>query len=261
MDSTTKSACAEEPVTLIIDPDHTKRYIHKALLIHHSEYFRKALNGPWKEAAEGIVRLEDARLATVDIFIHWLYTGHLPHARDASAWKDLLKDERVSIYTTLMIAYSFADRFLVPELQRTLHNSLVDYFDVYRYASPCLYLTPELANQAFEIMQEDRPVLQLIVDNYCRNSATCCDRGRKLVDYPPAFLARTTRRMWELYEDAKWPQSSGERCYYEHLDDAEISACGKLHMRYDVERGIGIFGREVHGENCTPGAMFASESE
>lgn len=55
----TRSACAEGPITLIIGPDHEKRYIHKALLVHHSEYFRKALSGPWKEAEEGIVRLED----------------------------------------------------------------------------------------------------------------------------------------------------------------------------------------------------------
>jgi hypothetical protein len=39
---------------------HRKRYcVHKALLMHHSEHFRKALQGPWKEAREGVVTLED----------------------------------------------------------------------------------------------------------------------------------------------------------------------------------------------------------
>jgi hypothetical protein len=27
-----------------------KYHIHKALLTEHSEYFKKALNGPWKES-------------------------------------------------------------------------------------------------------------------------------------------------------------------------------------------------------------------
>lgn len=33
--------------------------IHGALLIKHSEYFAKALSGPWKEAEEGVVVLDD----------------------------------------------------------------------------------------------------------------------------------------------------------------------------------------------------------
>jgi hypothetical protein len=37
----------------------TKYHIHRALLITHSEYFKKALSGPWKEAQEGIVTPED----------------------------------------------------------------------------------------------------------------------------------------------------------------------------------------------------------
>jgi hypothetical protein len=36
-----------------------KFYIHRSLLVEHSEYFQKAFNGPWKEAQEGVVTLED----------------------------------------------------------------------------------------------------------------------------------------------------------------------------------------------------------
>ena len=36
-----------------------KYYLHKSLLVFHSEYFRKALQGSWKEAKEGIVRIDD----------------------------------------------------------------------------------------------------------------------------------------------------------------------------------------------------------
>jgi hypothetical protein len=41
------------------DVDPEKYYVHRALLVHHSEYFRKALQGPWREAEEGVVRLKD----------------------------------------------------------------------------------------------------------------------------------------------------------------------------------------------------------
>ena len=49
---------------LEIGPKHIKYCIHKALLVHHSEYFRNALKGPWKEAEEGVIRLEDVEPAT-----------------------------------------------------------------------------------------------------------------------------------------------------------------------------------------------------
>lgn len=41
------------------DVDPEKYYVHRARLIHHSEYFRKALQGSWREAEEGVVRLKD----------------------------------------------------------------------------------------------------------------------------------------------------------------------------------------------------------
>ena len=47
-------------MTIVIGTEEpNKHYIHQALLIHHSEYFRKALQGPWLEAEEGVVRLKD----------------------------------------------------------------------------------------------------------------------------------------------------------------------------------------------------------
>jgi hypothetical protein len=34
------------------------------LLAYHSEYFQKALAGPWKEAQEGLIVLEDVEPVT-----------------------------------------------------------------------------------------------------------------------------------------------------------------------------------------------------
>jgi hypothetical protein len=53
------SAFGEGTVVIEIGPEHKKYYVHRALLIQYSEYFRKALQGPWKEAQNGVVRLED----------------------------------------------------------------------------------------------------------------------------------------------------------------------------------------------------------
>lgn len=39
--------------------DGIKHRLYHALLVRHSEYFKTALKGPWKEAEEGVIRLLD----------------------------------------------------------------------------------------------------------------------------------------------------------------------------------------------------------
>ena len=46
-------------MTVVVGPKQTEYRILKALLVQHSEYFKRALNGPWKEAEDGAVKLED----------------------------------------------------------------------------------------------------------------------------------------------------------------------------------------------------------
>jgi hypothetical protein len=50
-------------VTIEIGAERKQYCVHKALLVHHSEYFKKALQGDWKEAREGKVTLEDVEPA------------------------------------------------------------------------------------------------------------------------------------------------------------------------------------------------------
>jgi hypothetical protein len=45
--------------TIEIGADRKQYCVHKTLLMHHSKYFRKALQGPWKEARESVVTLKD----------------------------------------------------------------------------------------------------------------------------------------------------------------------------------------------------------
>jgi hypothetical protein len=55
------SAAAREGVmaTVVLEPQNIEYKIHRTLLINTSEYFEKALTGPWKEAEERTVRIKD----------------------------------------------------------------------------------------------------------------------------------------------------------------------------------------------------------
>jgi len=68
-----------------------KKYLlPRATLSYYSEYFQKALSGPWKEAEEGFIRLDDVEISTCKWCLHSadlfnfvhniIFTGfHSPH--------------------------------------------------------------------------------------------------------------------------------------------------------------------------------------
>lgn len=46
-------------VTIIMEPKGTEYKVHKELLASASKYFRNALTGPWVEAEERSIKIED----------------------------------------------------------------------------------------------------------------------------------------------------------------------------------------------------------
>ncbi|KAH8643175.1 hypothetical protein IG631_00638 [Alternaria alternata] len=52
--------------------------IPKALLSHHSEFFRAACDGPFKEGIENKITLHDCRPEVFEGYVHWLYFATLP---------------------------------------------------------------------------------------------------------------------------------------------------------------------------------------
>lgn len=53
------TAASSSFVTVEIGADRKTYCVHKTLLEHHSGYFSGVFNGPWKEAEDGVVPLED----------------------------------------------------------------------------------------------------------------------------------------------------------------------------------------------------------
>lgn len=51
-------------ICVLVGPEKKAYNIHEAILTHHSEYFRNALRGPWKEADEGIIPLGGVEIET-----------------------------------------------------------------------------------------------------------------------------------------------------------------------------------------------------
>ncbi|KAF7575259.1 BTB domain containing protein [Pyrenophora tritici-repentis] len=69
-------------VTLRVGKDLEKKdfMVHGSFLTKRSEFFRRALNGSWKEAETRIINLPDDEPEIVALYVNFVYTGQLSTA-------------------------------------------------------------------------------------------------------------------------------------------------------------------------------------
>lgn len=169
-----------------------KHYIHKALLEEHSEYFKKSLNGPWKEAEDKVVCLDDVDchsckyIATpphyddltdvdsVSIFVGWLYTRKLPGLIEEWSEDEFPEDrsqlensfaQSAGPQLSMLKAAILADRMLSSKLRQAIEHRLIDYF-----TSKDRNMVPsyEAVTYAFAHLPHTSAVLRLLIDAQCQ---------------------------------------------------------------------------------------------
>ncbi|KAJ4361298.1 hypothetical protein N0V95_002000 [Ascochyta clinopodiicola] len=150
-------------VTVILETDSTVYKVYKALLVEHSEYFKKALTGPWKEAEDRVVRLEDVESHTFDVFVE------MAHVQ----------------------AYVFGDRFQALGFKDAVHRS-----EFHWIVAPY-----EIIIYAYNNLPEDDALLQEMADTQCSSWTPYMDREKEIEDrkkLPIDFLIRVMIRFGGL---------------------------------------------------------------
>ncbi|KAH9881302.1 hypothetical protein IAQ61_000025 [Plenodomus lingam] len=145
-----------------IGPAHTQYHIHAALLSKHSKFFKKALNGPWKEAKERVVKLEDVECATFDVFTDWLYTQRLPEFYTFNNLRISEKDCVHAGQAKNIKAMILAERILAPKFRQTIMESLAS--DMICHGTPASYTA---ITTAFEQLPKENHVLRLLIHVQC----------------------------------------------------------------------------------------------
>jgi hypothetical protein len=151
------AAVLSDTVIVRVGAEAKKYTLHKRLLAHHSEYFRGALSGNFRETDDGVVLLDDVMAEVFDIFVDWLYEKRLP---DCFGTPGVYKD-RVSIKYH---AYVLADRLVVPGMKKEIMDRLFVIL-----ATPRNYPAYGVITFAFRNLPEKDPLLQLLVDSFCVN--------------------------------------------------------------------------------------------
>jgi hypothetical protein len=212
-----------EIATIAIGPQKKLYHVHKALICHHSDYFRTVYNGRWKEAEDGVA-LEDVHVGVFNLFVHWLYTQRLP--RDDSELvrvTEVVCSSVVAASNMLLEACVFGDRFLAPAFQCIAHNIFIES----NKDSPgILYEHVILAYNEFP---EDSPMLRFMVHMQCTRWHPDGDVGEEKElqsQLPQRFLLSVMLEYDKLRRAARWPGSLEGSCtYHLHMSEEEMKEC------------------------------------
>jgi len=214
-------------VIVEVGPEGLKYHVQAAFLTHYSEYFSKALNGPWKEAEDKVVRLVDIDPDVFSLFIEWLYTQNMPS--DEVLWANKF-DPDDNMWKIQL--YVFADRFAVLSLRTSL-NRKISLEDFWPHAA-IIY--------AFDNLPPTNPILDLFVDLHY---ATWTSPKRVHMDpvtmhnLPKDFLMRFYQRVGYECKRGTIPTKNFEldRCsYHGHVDDKDKASCWYGHMSRTKKR-------------------------
>jgi hypothetical protein len=213
-------------VTVEIGPEHATYRIHKALLVHHSDYFRNALRACWKEGEEKQVILDDLEPSAFDVFVDWLYTKRIP--KTEQQWLMPEPGEEMYPYNCRMNllrlkAYVVADRLGAQELLQAINNNYVD--DASK--GPPWY---EEIIYAFANIPSERRILKVLVAAHCTYSQADDDgewedQTELRNNLPLEFLLQVLKCYQEICEGGKWGQLLGACVFHEHVTDKERQKC------------------------------------
>ncbi|CAN9369243.1 unnamed protein product [Alternaria alternata] len=190
-------ATVGEVVAIKVGPAETVFRIHKDALCRESEYFRAAYNGRWKEAEEGLT-LDDVEVGVFKTFVHWLYKQQLPQHGDVIYDADVDPegpDYNVEYDMMLLKAYVFANRFLIADYERIVHNLFIDHiFD-------CECAMYKQIIFAYENLPKDSLILEPMVETQCLYWSTTLDNEvetQSRLDLPKEFFIQVMVRFAEL---------------------------------------------------------------
>jgi hypothetical protein len=95
--------------------------IHKALICHHSPYFRAAFTYGFEETETGIMKIPNTEVRIFDLFFNWLYTQTLwDESADESEWPTM---------ENLLKLWAFADMARIPRLMNQCLDTLKSISD------------------------------------------------------------------------------------------------------------------------------------
>lgn len=161
---------SDKLITIALEGIDERFTVSKALLCNASDYFRKALDGGFRESSENLLRLPGCDIDTLRLFIGFLTCNALPSFGDALTreWladDSFLQSERVIEYQDQLIRlWAFGDSFLLLQLQDGATVSFMKLLEYVEFNQGGYgYIPPESIQLAFDITSKDSPISKMLV--------------------------------------------------------------------------------------------------
>jgi hypothetical protein len=232
---------AQDPIfaTVLVGPKHARFVVHEELLVHHSESFRAALIGNFKEAKDKVVKLEEEDVDIFEIYVHWMYHGRFPASSEGDALglvalfanrgdEDVQTREQGSNIALVQL-YIFADKYIAKSFQRTVLDAFYDCVkdDVYLPSTFAIRL-------AFEHLNNEDPLCRLLMDSYATGFDAQASWSEYFVkedcQFTHQFLIGVLQRLSLKIDNLECFASDcsdeyGYCDYHEHKSEEERKAC------------------------------------
>jgi hypothetical protein len=216
--------------TVLVGPDEDRFVVHEEVLIHHSQFFRAALTGGFKEAKEKTVRLRDVNPHIFEFFVHWLYYQQFPCQENKVDPELVARREEEELDHRLTQMYTFANSHCIQSLERQIFDA---YFDA--SCNDTMLPADKTIDLAFTMLNPDSALCRLIVDLYCylEDATTLSYTSAK--EWNALFMFCAWQRYKKLVHSNNPPGTCKLRyklqlCdYHNHQTDAEKKACKGAH--------------------------------
>lgn len=212
----------DQTVSIVVGAEKRAFAMHKMLLCSSSDYFRAALDGGFKEAAEQRIELLEDNPKVFERFQLWLYTGNVFDRGEKSTALD---------HSVLVDIYVFAESRCIPGLQ----NHLVDTI-IRKSAREHFYLRPSDGDMYSNTVSSS-PLRELAV-YIAAHIRGLGHSSWKLNRYPKEFLVALVLALHNksgLEKDSDPKATLWEnRCkYHVHLEDEPLCPTGKIPSSQD----------------------------
>ncbi|KAF2279433.1 uncharacterized protein EI97DRAFT_412463 [Westerdykella ornata] len=202
--------------------------VHENLICASSDFFRKAMEGDWKESKQLLVCLEDDDPDTFLVYLHWLYRGTLPVRIDEPG--PLMNSE----YLQLAKAYILGDKLQDGDFKDVVIDAMIDKCkstasDGHRWfpVGPvlrCMYKNTPTSSKA----------RRLLVDIYVHHGpGHWTSDGAEQDEIPKDFLYEVTMAFMDKRDKNEEDPTQRPTCAYHEHGPGE-TRCYKARLRNGI---------------------------
>ncbi|KAH6639623.1 hypothetical protein C7974DRAFT_135558 [Boeremia exigua] len=208
-------------VTIVAGSEAVKYLVHKAVLMEHSAYFEKALQGPWKEAEEGVVRLDDVEPEIFGVFVDWIYSQRVSQLGLETEYLGI--SYRKHFQMTWLKACILGDRLLAPMFVQAFRYDLVHHLVNHQSV---LYDT---IIYGFSNLAAGDPLLRMVTDVHIYDIVEgSAHDDQELRMYLPMRFLLAIKDKFAIVLDTQEDVCNLDTCdYHGHTSEEERKKCKK----------------------------------